>query len=111
MHDLLNGYFWIQIDSYKKHCFVQGTHRTCHGPFFQLFDWCSRVKILSIVTSVLQHFLCTGKILPTLRIDGNLPSENVCYIKSVRGSQRGFLNCLNSLFGMLRGPVFLRVFI
>ena len=57
VHDLLNDYFWIQIDSYKKHCFVQGTYRACHGLFFQLFYWCLRVRILVynyIVTSVLQ---------------------------------------------------------
>ena len=67
---------------------------------------------LQLVTSVLQSFLCTRNILPSLRIDGNLPSENVTFIKSVRGSLRGFLNCLKSLFGMLKGPVllsFLRV--
>ena len=57
-------------------------------------------------------FFVYKKYLPSLRIDGNLPSENVTFIKSVRGSLRGFLNCLKSLFGMLKGPVllsFLRV--
>ena len=48
-----------------------------------------------------------GKIYPTLRIDGNLPSENAGFIKSIKSSLRGFLNCLNTLLGMLEGPVVL----
>ena len=60
-----------------------------------------------MVISLLQTFLFTGKILPTLRIDGNLPSENIRFINSARGSLRCFLNCLNSWFGMLEGPVLL----
>ena len=66
------------------------------------------------MSSVLDPFLCTAKILPILRIAGNFPSVKVRFISSVKGSLRGFLNCLNSLFGMLEGPVlllFLRVFI
>ena len=79
----VNAYFWIQIDS----CFVQWTY----GLFFWLFYWCLGVKILVYsFTLVLQPFLCTGKILPTLRIDGNLSSEKVWFIKSDRDSPRDF---------------------
>ena len=34
-HDSLNDYFWIQIDNYKKHCFVRETYRAYRWPFFQ----------------------------------------------------------------------------
>ena len=64
-------------------------------------------SIVFMVTSVLQPFLCTRKTFPSLKIDGNLPLENVRFIKSVRGLLKGFLNCLNSLLGMLEGPVLL----
>ena len=67
-----------------------------------------------LFTSILQLFLCTGMVLPMPRIAVNLPSQNFKFNKFVRGSLRAFLNCLNSLFAIFEGPVFLlfsRVFV
>ena len=103
---------WMVISEsksiFKKSTVLFKEHVERYGPFFWLFYWCSRVKIL-VCKKLLQlwNLFVYRKDFAIWRIDGNLPSENVRFIKSVRGSLRGYLNCLNRLFGMLKEPVIL----
>ena len=82
--------------------------------FFNNFTYVSQQRYWSIVNYFSLHpFSYTGIVFPILRIARNLPSENIRFIRSFRVSLRAFLDCLNSLFGMLEGPVlllFLRIF-
>ena len=93
-HDSLNDYFWIQIDNYKKHCFVRETYRAYRWPFFQWKNLTNSTTEQTEQTRQTDSMIDFGEF-PSLSLES--PSvvtsiQYVCYFMVRTNQVQGWMN-------------------